>query len=112
MSYLQPCLLFMLSRGEGHGYSLLAGLDEFGFDPERVDASLVYRALRDMEDAGWVSSHWDDDSQGPRRRVYGLEPEGEARLAEWIADLVRTRDEINRLLDAYEEYREKGNKGS
>ncbi len=68
MSFLQPCLLLMLTRGEAHGYSLLAELAEFGFNPERFDPSLAYRALREMEDSGLITSHWDVDSQGPRQR--------------------------------------------
>ncbi|HUV92497.1 MAG TPA: helix-turn-helix transcriptional regulator [Anaerolineales bacterium] len=102
MSFLQPCLLFMLKSGEAHGYSLLNGLDEFGFDLERLDPSLVYRALRDMEDSGWVVSNWGEESQGPQRRVYKILPEGEEHLVQWVADLRRTRDEIDRLLCAYE----------
>ena len=103
MSFLQPCLLLLLTRDEAHGYSLIDGLDEFGFERQRFDPSLVYRALREMEDSGWVTSRWDDDSQGPRRRVYQILPQGEAFLAEWIADLRRTRAEIDRLLASYKE---------
>lgn len=102
LRFLQPCLLLMLTRDEAHGYSLMDDLDEFGFDPNRFDPSLVYRALREMEDSGLVSSRWDDDSQGPRRRVYQILPQGEALLSEWIADLRRTRAEIDRLLANYE----------
>jgi len=102
MSFLQPCLLLMLARGEAHGYSLLDGIDEFGFNRDRFDPSLVYRALRDMEEAGWVSSRWGEESQGPKRRVYQISPEGEAHLSEWITDLRRTRIEIDALLTAYE----------
>ncbi|MBC8509579.1 MAG: helix-turn-helix transcriptional regulator [Chloroflexi bacterium] len=102
MSFLQPCLLLMLTRGSAHGYSLLDGIDEFGFDRECLDASLIYRALRDMEDAEWVNSHWDDESQGPRRRVYQILPEGERHLSEWINELRKTRDEIDALLKTYE----------
>ena len=103
MSFLQPCLLLLLTRDEAHGYSLIDGLDEFGFERQRFDPSLIYRALREMEDSGWVTSRWDDDSQGPRRRVYQILPQGEAFLAEWIADLRRTRAEIDRLLASYKE---------
>ena len=103
MSFLQPCLLLLLTRDEAHGYSLIDGLDEFGFERQRFDPSLVYRALREMEDNDWVTSRWDDDSQGPRRRVYQILPQGEALLAEWIADLRRTRAEIDRLLASYKE---------
>lgn len=99
--FLKPCLLVSLTEGEGHGYNLLDRLNKFGFDSELLDPSLVYRALRDMEEAGWVMSHWDDNSQGPRRRVYQISPDGEAHLTEWVSDLRRTRDEINDLLHVY-----------
>ena len=100
MSFLQPCLLLMLARGEAHGYSLLDGIDEFGFNRDRFDPSLVYRALRDMEEDGWVSSRWGEESQGPKRRVYQISPEGEAHLSEWITDLRRTRIEIDALFNS------------
>ena len=104
MSFLQPCLLVMLHRGEAHGYSLLNGLDEFGFNPDRKDPSMIYRALREMEDNGLVTSQWDQDSSlGPQRRVYQITPEGEEYLIGWVADLRRTRQEIKALLSAYEQ---------
>ena len=102
MSFLQPCLLVMLHRGEAHGYSLLNGLGEFGFNLDRLDPSLVYRALRDMEAASLVASEWADESLGPQRRVYRISEEGEQALALWVADLRRTRQEIDQLLAAYE----------
>jgi DNA-binding PadR family transcriptional regulator len=103
MSFLQPCLLLMLTRGDAHGYSLYDGLDEFVFNRERFDPSLIYRVLRDMEEAGWVSSRWGEESQGPKRRVYQILPDGETHLSVWIKDLRRTRDEIDGLLKAYEQ---------
>jgi poly-beta-hydroxybutyrate-responsive repressor len=102
MSFLQPCLLVMLHRGEAHGYSLLNGLDEFGFNLDRLDPSLVYRALREMEAVGLVTSEWGEESQGPQRRVYRITQEGEQYLAQWVADLRRTRQEIDYLLATYE----------
>jgi PadR family transcriptional regulator PadR len=102
MSFLQPCLLVMLHQGKAHGYSLLSGLGEFGFNLDRLDPSLVYRALRDMEGAGLVTSEWGDESLGPQRRVYRITEEGEQALAQWVADLRRTRQEIDHLLAAYE----------
>ncbi len=100
MSFLQPCLLTLLQRGEDHGYNLLDGLEEFGFDLDRLDPSLVYRALREMETDGLVSSQWGEESLGPRRRVYGITGDGLRTLDIWIEDLSRTREEIERLLTA------------
>jgi DNA-binding PadR family transcriptional regulator len=104
MRFLQPCVIVMLHRGEAHGYSLLNGLDEFGFKPNRKDPSQIYRALRAMEDNGLVASQWNNDSSlGPQRRVYQITPEGEEYLSDWITDLRRTRKEIDALLSAYEQ---------
>jgi DNA-binding PadR family transcriptional regulator len=102
MSFLQPCLLVMLHRNAAHGYSLLNGLDEFGFEPDLLDPSLVYRALRDMEMAGLVASEWGEDSMGPQRRIYHITPQGEQHLAEWMEDLRRMRREIEAVEAAYQ----------
>jgi len=107
MSFLQPCLLVMLHRDADHGYNLLNGLEEFGFNPGQKDPSLIYRALREMEDSGLVTSEWDQDSSlGPQRRVYQITGEGEDFLAGWVADLRRTRQEINALISAYEQVKD------
>ena len=104
MSFLQPCLLVMLHRGEAHGYNLLNGLDEFGFNPGQKDPSLIYRALRDMEELDLVTSEWDQDkSMGPQRRVYTITAKGEEFLVGWVSDLRRTRREIDALINAYEQ---------
>lgn len=100
MRFLQPCLLTMLERSEAHGYNLLNGLDEFGFDPDQLDPSLVYRALREMEADGLVSSQWGDESLGPQRRVYRITDDGERALDLWVEDLRQTRKEIDLLLTA------------
>ena len=100
--FLEPCLLLLLKLGDAHGYKLVTELERFGFDPDSLDPSLVYRALRDMEEMAWIQARRDEDSQGPPRRVYALSEEGKIQLAAWMQDLRRTRDDIHRLLQAYE----------
>ena len=102
--FLQPCLLLMLHRGDTHGYSMLNGLDEFGLDPEAHDPSMIYRALREMEELGWIVSYEGEQSRGPQRRVYRLTEEGEHQLSIWNDDLRRAKHEIELLLDAYKRH--------
>ncbi|MCC7260815.1 MAG: helix-turn-helix transcriptional regulator [Alphaproteobacteria bacterium] len=99
--FLEPCLLLLLRGDATHGYSLLEALRQFGFVPGAVDASVVYRILREMEDAGWVSSQWDTAGSGPPRRVYTVTPDGEEYLSAWINDLRCTRDEIDQFIETY-----------
>ena len=103
MGFLRPALLFMVTREKAHGYSLLDGLTEFGFSPDRVDPSMIYRTLKEMEELGLLTSQLGEESLGPQRRVYQILPQGEAYLAELIIGLRRRRDEIDSLISAYDQ---------
>ncbi len=98
--FLEPALLLLLHHGAAHGYTLLDELDEFGL--EHISHSAVYRALRDMETKGWVTSTWDEEkTQGPPRRVYRLTEAGDKILARWIEDLEETQHLVDHFLQAY-----------
>ena len=107
MLFLQSCLLVLLHREPGYGYSLMDGLQEFGFQPEYMDISIIYRALRDMQANELVSDSWDDNSLGPQRRVYTITPQGEEVLAGWIENLRQRRKELEALEAAYEAVKSK-----
>lgn len=97
---LGPILLLALHHGPAHGYTLLEQLGGFGLDG--LDPSVVYRALRAMEEQGWVTSVWDgEQTQGPPRRVYSLTAPGDQVLQSWIEDLQETRRSLDSLIEAY-----------
>lgn len=101
--FLDPVLLLLLHRGQAHGYTLLERLAEFGLGD--LDPSVIYRALRDMEEMGWVASTWDEEqTRGPPRRVYRLTAEGAHALAQWVQDLEETRGLVDRFLAAYQQH--------
>ncbi len=98
--FLEPVLLMKLHLGAAHGYSLREGLEEFGM--QQLDPSVIYRALRDMEDQGWMTSTWDEEkTQGPPRRIYRMTDRGNEVLELWVKELERSKTRIERLLDAY-----------
>jgi DNA-binding PadR family transcriptional regulator len=85
---------------------LIDGLEEYGLD---VDTSAVYRALRGMEEKGWVASSWDEEqTQGPPRRVYSLTELGDEVLNWWTRDLQETRHMIDHILGTYRDHMEEG----
>lgn len=106
MFFLESCLLVLLRREPGYGYSLMAGLQDFGFQTEQMDISILYRALRDLETAELVASSWDENSLGPQRRVYTITPQGETALAGWVKSLRQRRREIETLEAAYDAVKE------
>jgi DNA-binding PadR family transcriptional regulator len=86
---------------------LIGQLHEFGLAD--MDHSAIYRALRDMEEEGWVTSSWDKkQTQGPPRRVYRLTTVGDEMLRWWTQDLQDTRSMIDHLLGTYSRHMEEG----
>mgnify|MGYP002350491517 CR=1 FL=1 len=100
--FLQSCLLVLLHQQPGYGYSLMEGLQEFGFSTTEMDISILYRALRDLENAELVISSWSENSLGPQRRMYTITPLGESTLAGWMAVLPQRRKAIAHLEAAYD----------
>jgi len=104
---LEPTLLLLLHHGATHGYTLLERLAGFGLAD--LHPSIVYRALNEMEELGWLSSSWEEEaSQGPPRRVYRLTALGDEVLANWIRDLEQAQAQVAQLLAAYRRHMEKG----
>jgi poly-beta-hydroxybutyrate-responsive repressor len=104
--FLEPCLLLLLHRQQAHGYELLEGLKPFGFGQNPADLSTVYRILRDLEDRGFVISHWDTSSAGPARRQYTITDDGDRYLAWWVEDLKETDRALHSFLDTYDAHME------
>jgi len=105
--FAEPTLLLLLHYGPAHGYTLIEQLSEYGLAD--LDPSAVYRALRDMEERGWVGSSWEEEqTRGPPRRVYRLTTLGDEVLDWWTQDLLDTRNMIDHLLGAYSRHMEEG----
>ncbi len=97
MFFLESCLMVLLLREPGYGYNLMAGLQDFGFQTDQMDISMIYRALRDLESAELVVSSWDENSLGPQRRVYTLTSQGETILEKWLDSCARGVRKSKRL---------------
>ena len=101
--FLEPCLLLLLHLSDGYGYDLTSALGSFGLG--NVDSSLVYRMLRDLEEAGLVESAWESaTSMGPARRFYRITSAGESHLADWIDDLRVTDETLHYFLEVYDRH--------
>lgn len=97
-SLIEPALLVTLRAQPQHGYTLLTELEKIGVNPPHP--SVVYRALRDMEALGWISSDWGvEESFGPPRRTYALTEAGVAALNNWRAEMARAGIIISLLIE-------------
>jgi PadR family transcriptional regulator PadR len=74
---LRPWLLLLLAcESPAHGYDLAERLRAYAARGDLPDPTTVYRALRQMEAEGLVSSEWDSRESGPAKRVYVITSQG------------------------------------
>ena len=98
-NYLMAWLLVVLKDLNLHGYEIMRTLKE-NFDVVS-DPGTVYRALRQLERDGYISSWWDPKDQGPARRVYTLTDSGSAALKMWSAALEQYRTNLDTFFSLY-----------
>jgi PadR family transcriptional regulator PadR len=97
-NYLMAWLLVMLKDLNLHGYEIMKALKE-NFAVVS-DPGTVYRALRQLERDGYITSWWDPKEQGPARRIYTLTDSGEA-LKMWSAALDLYRTNLDAFFSLY-----------
>lgn len=91
---VEPALLYLLTKSDSvHGYDLIEQANALGICETTVDAGAVYRALRQLEEAGLVESAWDTSGGGPARRDYQVTDAGRAHLKAW-AEVLRARAQM------------------
>ena len=83
--WMEPFVLVLLAGGGAHGYAITAQLEEMGITGGPVDIGQVYRTLRDLEEAGQVTSSWSAEPVGPQHRDYELTDAGYAAIDAWAA---------------------------
>jgi DNA-binding PadR family transcriptional regulator len=92
----QEVVLAMLAKEPSHGYQLRARLrDALGPLGDAMNAGQVYVTLTRLEKAGLLAVEQSaDDADRSDRKVYALTPDGQRRVAEWIAEVSWPRPDL------------------
>jgi DNA-binding PadR family transcriptional regulator len=92
----QEVVLAMLAKEPSHGYQLRARLrDALGPLGEAMNAGQVYVTLTRLEKAGLLAAERSADGlDRSDRKVYALTPDGQQRVAEWIAEVSWPRPDL------------------
>lgn len=107
-NYLMAWLLVMLTEQNMHGYEIVKELNaKFNI---MVDAGHVYRALRQLERDGYISSWWDPRQQGSPRRFYTLTPAGGEALTMWSEILSLYRANLETFFALYANFHDPATK--
>ncbi|WP_026422305.1 PadR family transcriptional regulator [Actinokineospora inagensis] len=94
---LEHAILVALSEQAGTGYELARRLDRSTGYFWQATHQQIYRVLRRMDDAGWVSVEHIAQSTRPDKKVYTVTGTGAAELARWLTEQAppaELRDEL------------------
>lgn len=81
---IEMCILYILSRGDSYGYSIMLQMSELF---SSTDASVFYAILRRLSKLGYTNSYEGNETEGPPRRYHHITKEGteylNKKLSEW-----------------------------
>jgi len=88
-------MLYLLASGRArYGYELQELLRQEAMTDSEIDPGVVYRTLRQLEQAGCVVSSWEPGVGGPNRHVYAITDLGRDHLGNWVVVLRRRAEHI------------------
>jgi DNA-binding PadR family transcriptional regulator len=92
----QEVVLAMLAKEPSHGYQLRARLRQaLGPLGDAMNAGQIYVTLTRLEKAGLVASERSGTvADRPDRKMYALTPDGQQRVAEWLAQVGWPRPDL------------------
>jgi DNA-binding PadR family transcriptional regulator len=97
MAMIQDAVLGLLAREPSHGYSLWQTLRSWAADPESIQGSSVYMALKRLSDAGAIEAVGPAPTHGSGERprfTFGLTDAGRARYERWLAESPSSADDV------------------
>jgi DNA-binding PadR family transcriptional regulator len=91
----QEVVLAMLAKEPSHGYQLRARLrDALGPLGDAMNDGQIYVTLTRLEKAGLLAVERSAEGDRSDRKVYALTPDGQQRVAEWIAEVAWPRPDL------------------
>ena len=91
-------ILALLQEKDSYGYEINKTIVETSGGRYELKEATLYTAFKRLEDAGWISSYWGDQSTGARRKYYKITPRGVQAHQKMLADWQEAREIIDRLL--------------
>jgi PadR family transcriptional regulator, regulatory protein PadR len=95
-------ILLFLARESLYGHALMTVMEK-ELPSYVADGAVIYRALKDLEQEGSVTSHWETDVPGPARKWYTITDRGMDKLAEFKEDIEMRKRNFEFFLESYKD---------
>ncbi len=101
--YIQPSILMGLILEPSYGYELIQNIQKFGFIEGQAPPGMIYRHLKQLEEADLVVSTWKTEGSGAAKRMYNITSDGEEALAAWISYMEEQARKLEKFIEMYSE---------
>lgn len=91
-------ILGLLIEGDSYGYQIYKKIIERSEGLYELKEATIYASFRRLEEKGWITSYWGDESQGGRRKYYKITPRGKEVYKENKENWKFTKQIIDKLL--------------
>ena len=96
-------ILAQLLRRDSYGYEINKTIETCSGGEFVLKEATLYTAFRRLEENGYISSYWGDESTGARRRYYTITNEGRQALERLKAEWQTAKALIDALITDEEE---------
>lgn len=92
-------ILALLREKDSYGYEINKTIVETSGGRYELKEATLYTAFKRLEDAGYISSYWGDQSTGARRKYYRITSHGVKAHQQMLEDWAEAREMIDKLLE-------------
>lgn len=94
----EPIILARLLTRDSYGYEINKAIQEATDNDFELKEATLYTAFRRLENAGYITSYWGDESTGARRRYYAVTKAGRAAFTQHREEWNKAKSLIDKLL--------------
>ena len=93
-------ILGQLVIHDSYGYEINKSISVISGGLYELKEATLYTAFKRLEEAGYISSYWGDETTGARRKYYTITPLGRQAHARMLEEWNTSRKIIDKLVNA------------
>ena len=93
-------ILGQLVIHDSYGYEINKSISNISGGLYELKEATLYTAFKRLEEAGYISSYWGDETTGARRKYYTITPLGRQAHARMLDEWNTSKEIIDKLVNA------------
>jgi DNA-binding PadR family transcriptional regulator len=92
-------VLSILAKGDNYGYEIRRTIVDKTDGSFELKEATLYSSYKRLEDSGYITAYWGDETQGGRRRYYRITEAGRELFRQNKSEWEKTQTLLNKLLE-------------